>query len=229
MSRSPTSTKGAVPADYSDNEDERLQKLLRYRVLDTDAESAYDDLTAIAAHICGTSTSAISFVDVARQWFKAKVGTDVTECPRELSFCAHAILQSAVMVIPDTHEDERFAHNPLVTGEPYVRFYAGAPLISPDGYTVGTLCVMNREPKQLTAAQVLMLEAIARQIVSQLEMRLMRQRIEHETIEKEKARTELKQSNIILEKRVQARTEAIRYKNRHLERTIEELKRARSK
>lgn len=225
----PSPASGAVPADYPDCEDERVQKLLTYRILDTDAEAIYDDLTAIAAHICGTETAVISFIDVARQWFKAKVGLDATENSRELSFCAHAILQSKVMIVSDAREDERFAHNPLVTGDPHIRFYAGMPLISPDGYAVGTLCVLDSEPKQLTVEQVEMLEAIARQIVSQLEMRLMMQKIQQEKAEKEKMSAELQQANVILEKRVQARTEAIRYKNRHLERTLEELKQAQAK
>ncbi len=220
---------GAIPADYPEHEDERVQKLLRYRVLDTEAEATYDDLTAIAAHICGAKTAVVSFVDVTRQWFKSKVGLDDTEHPREISFCAHAILQSEVMVIPDAHKDERFASNPLVTGDPYIRFYAGAPLISPDGFAVGTLCVLGSEPKQLTAEQIWALEVIARQIVSHLEMRLVMQQIQREITEKEKMRAELAQANVILEKRVLARTEAIRYKNRHLERTLEELKRTQAK
>ena len=220
---------GAVPADYPDDEDERIQKLLKYRILDTDAEELYDDLTAIAAHICGTQTAIISFVDVTKQWFKSRIGIEATEHPREVSFCAHAILQSEVMVVPDARKDERFAHNPLVTEEPYIRFYAGAPLVSPEGHAVGTICVLDREPQSLSTQQISMLEAIARQVVSQLEMRLMVQKIQQEKAEKEKMSAELQQANIILEKRVQARTEAIRYKNRHLERTLEELKRAQAK
>ncbi|MGB3292477.1 MAG: GAF domain-containing protein [Phormidesmis sp.] len=226
ISEQPSSSTGAVPADYPDNEDERVQKLLRYRVLDTGAEIIYDDLTALAAYICGTQTAVISFIDVGRQWFKAKVGLAAAEHSRELSFCAHAILRSDIMIVPDAREDERFACNPLVTGEPYIRFYAGAPLISPDGYAVGTLCVLDQAPKQLTERQIGLLEAITRQIVSQLEMRLLLQKIQQEKAEKETMSAELQQANVILEKRVQARTEAIRYKNRHLERTLEELKRA---
>lgn len=229
MSESLNLFSGAVPADYPEYEDERVQKLLRYRVLDTEAEALYDDLTAIAAHICDTKTAVVSFVDVTRQWFKAKVGLADIEHPRELSFCAHAILQTAVMIVPDARADERFARNPLVTGEPYIRFYAGAPLITPDGFAVGTLCVFDSKPKQLAVEQVWALRAIARQIVSHLEMRLVAQQIQQEMAEKEKMRAELAQANIVLEKRVLARTEAIRYKNRHLERTLEELKRAQAK
>lgn len=212
---------GSVPADYPDNEEDRIRELLRYRVLDTEPETAYDDLTAIAAHICSTEVSLVTFIDVSRQWFKSKVGSDVTETAREIAFCAHTILQTEVMVVPDTLKDERFAHSPLTTGAPYVRFYAGAPLITPGGYVLGTLCVLDSKPKQLTAEQVSALEALARQVVNQLEMRLMLQSNQKEVTERKQAEVKLQQSNADVEKRIQKRTELIRYQHRQLERAFE--------
>lgn len=221
-----SSFSGAVPAAYPANEAERIQKLLSYKVLDTAAETAYDDLTAIAAQICGTPTAVVSLVDVSRQWFKSTVGLDATETPRDVAFCAHAILQSQVMVIPDALADERFANNPLVTGPPFIRFYAGAPLLTAEGYALGTLCVIDSTPRELSPQQIQTLEALARQVVGQLEMRLMLQQLKQEMAEKEKARAELQQLNASLEARVQQRTETVRQKNGELETALVELKQA---
>ncbi len=217
---------GSVPADYPDNEEDRIQQLLRYRILDTEPETAYDDLAAIAAHICGTEISLVSFIDVSRQWLKSTIGIDVIETAREIAFCSHAILQPQVMVIPDTLADERFAHNPLTTGAPHIRFYAGAPLITAGGHALGTLCVIDREPKQLTAEQISALEALARQVVNQLETRLMLQKIQNEVAEREQTEAKLQQSNIDLENRIKKRTELIRYQNRQLERAFENARQA---
>lgn len=182
---------GAVPAAFPANETERIQKLLSYQVLDTSAEIAYDDITRLAAYICETETSLVSLVDVSRQWFKSRVGLDATETPRDLAFCAHAILRPEVLVVSDARKDERFANNPLVTGEPHIRFYAGAPLITSEGYAIGTLCVIDYVPKQLKPKQIQALEALARQVVSQLEIRLSVQRIEVECDQKEQALQQL--------------------------------------
>lgn len=174
----PDPPQGVVPAALPINEQERVAKLLSYQVLDTQTETAYDDLTALAAHICGTETAVISLVDVSRQWFKARKGLAVSETPRDLALCAHTILEPAGMVVTDATKDPRFARNPLVTGAPHIRFYAGAPLITAEGYALGTICVIDSEPKQLTHEQIAALAALARQVVSQLEMRLTMQCID---------------------------------------------------
>lgn len=215
---------GAVPAAFPANEAERIQKLLDYRVLDTSPETAYDDITRLAAYICGTPTSLVSLVDISRQWFKSSVGLDAVETPRDLAFCAHAILRPEALVIPDAQADERFANNPLVTGAPYIRFYAGAPLITSEGYGMGTLCVIDYVSKQLTVEQIQSLEALARQVVSQLEMRLSVQRIEAEMVKKEEAQAALQQINLSLKER----TETVCQRNQQLEQALQQLRLAQS-
>ncbi len=156
-----------VPA----NEAERLQALDDYCIMDTGAEVAFDALTALAAHITGAPIALVSLVDADRQWFKSRHGLGPQETPREISFCGHAIAADAILVVPDAKADPRFADNPLVLGEPYIRFYAGVPLRTPSGLVVGTLCVIDREPRRLTPIQLEMLGRLAEQVVAQLELR----------------------------------------------------------
>ena len=135
------------------NEAERLQALKSYDVLDTPPEKVFDDLARLAAGICGTESALVSLVDKTRQWFKAKVGWDASETSREVAFCSHTILSSDVLIVPDALKDERFARNPLVTADPHIRFYAGMPLINRDGHALGTVCVLDKQPRQLSPKQ----------------------------------------------------------------------------
>ncbi len=157
------------------NETRRLAALHRYQILDTPAEQAFDDFTFLASKLCGTPIALMSLVDSERQWFKARVGLDATETPREQSFCAHAILGSEVMVVEDATQDVRFADNPLVTGGLGIRFYAGAPLIDQEGNGLGSLCVVDRERRPLTAEQShslsTLLKTLARQVILLMQFR----------------------------------------------------------
>lgn len=152
-------------------EQERLAALRALGVLDTPPERAFDDLTRLAAQICGVPIAAITLVDECRQWFKSIVGLDAPETSREASFCAHTILQPDVMVVPDAQADSRFSDNPLVTGTPHIRFYAGTPLVMPEGHTIGSLCVIDRVPRTLTSDQQSALAALGRQVADQLTLR----------------------------------------------------------
>jgi len=156
-----------VPA----NEARRLKVLWQYEVLDTVPEELFDDLTELASAICDAPIALISLVDESRQWFKSKVGLSVSETSRDISFCAHAILQPDLFIVPDATKDERFRHNPLVTADPHIRFYAGAPLITPDGHALGTLCILDKEPRELGESQKKALRVLARLVVTQLELR----------------------------------------------------------
>jgi PAS domain S-box-containing protein len=153
------------------NEAGRLIALCQYQVLDTEPEAAFDDLTNLAARICGTPVALISLLDNERQWFKSKVGLNVTETPRSLAFCGYVILQSDIFIVRDARQDERFADHPFVVGEPCVRFYAGVPLMSPEGYAIGTICVVDFVPRDLNSDQINALKTLGRQVITQLELR----------------------------------------------------------
>ena len=154
------------------NEPERLAALQRYDILDTLPEQEFDDLTHLAAAISGSLIALISLVDQDRQWFKSKFGIDATETPRDISFCGHVVMNEETLVVSDATQDDRFADNPLVTGEAGIRFYAGTPLVTSDNYVLGTLCVIDRYPRTLTPQQLRQLESLSRLVISQLELRL---------------------------------------------------------
>ena len=149
----------------------RVAALNRYAILDTEPEESFDDLVTLAAHVCKTPIALLSLVDDHRQWFKSKVGVEIRETPVEYSFCAQAIKQSELFIVPDTLNDARFRENPLVVNEPHVRFYAGAPLINEDGYALGTLCVVDRQPRELDDAQKDALRALRGLALRQMELR----------------------------------------------------------
>ncbi len=154
------------------NENDRLEDLKSYSILDTLSEKDYDDLTAIASEICNTSISLVSLIDDKRQWFKSHHGLSAEETPKAYAFCAHAINNpNEILIVPDSRKDERFHDNPLVTGDPRVIFYAGVPLISKNGYPLGTLCVIDDKPKVLTKNQLKSLTALANQVMRLMELR----------------------------------------------------------
>ncbi|HLH54624.1 MAG TPA: GAF domain-containing protein [Verrucomicrobiae bacterium] len=160
-----------MSVENPDNEKKRLKVLWQYDVLDTVPEVIFDDLTELAAGICEAPIALISLVDEKRQWFKSKVGITLSETSRDVSFCSHAIQQPDLFIVPDATQDPRFAQNPLVISDPKIRFYAGAPLITPDGYALGTLCVIDKVPRTLRDDQKQAMRVLARHIVSQLELR----------------------------------------------------------
>lgn len=157
-------------AKHQQNETKRLAALKAYNILDSKSSQNFDELTILAASICEAPIALISFVDKDRQWFKSKFGLSSLETPRDISFCAHAILQDQVLVIEDAMNDERFRTNQLVTGSPFIRFYAGAPLIDPEGLRLGTLCVIDTIPRKISPNQIQSLQILAKQVVYQLEV-----------------------------------------------------------
>ena len=159
---------GKIPS----NENERLVRLKELDILDTLSEQAYDDLTALASKICDAPIALVSLIDETRQWFKSHHGLDATETPRELAFCAHAINQDDLFIIEDADNDERFTDNPLVTEEPFVKFYAGAPLVLDNNIRVGTLCVIDHQARKIDDEQKQLLAALARQVVCLMQLRL---------------------------------------------------------
>ena len=177
-------------------EKERLRALSQYEILDTEAEEAFDELTRLATFICGTPISTVTLIDEHRQWFKSSVGLESTarETNREIAFCAHAINQDSAFVVPDAQQDPRFANNPLVIGNPHIRFYAGLPLTNPEGFNLGTLCVIDRTPRELSEAQIEALRILSRQVMAQLELRKQLRALNVTIREKEAVEAELRAS-----------------------------------
>jgi diguanylate cyclase (GGDEF)-like protein/PAS domain S-box-containing protein len=193
-----------MKAPLPPNEVQRLETLRGYDVLDTPPESAFDDLTLLAAQICQVPIALVTLIDESRQWFKSKIGLSATETSRDFSFCAHAILYTdEVFEVRDAQLDPRFADNPLVTADPYIRFYAGALLVAPDGLALGTLCVIDRVPRVLSAEQQTAMRALSRTVIAQLELR--RTLVAHR-----RAEEQLQSLNVSLEQKVDARTAELR-------------------
>jgi diguanylate cyclase (GGDEF)-like protein len=174
-----------------DYEERRLSALNAYKVLDTLPEPAFDELVEIAAYICDVPMAVINFIDRDRQWFKSELGLGAQDAQLNLSMCSHAVKQRDLFVIPDTLQDPRFADNPLVTGPPYLRFYAGALLETAEGYPLGTLCVLDDKPRELTERQTELLPALARQVMAQLELLWANTRQEEMLMALERARFQL--------------------------------------
>jgi GAF domain-containing protein len=184
-----------MSAPLQHSEKKRLQVLWQYDVLDSVPEEMFDDLTELAARICEAPIALISLVDEHRQWFKSKVGVTVKETSRDISFCSHAIEQEGLFIIPDATKDKRFSHNPLVTSDPKIRFYAGAPLITPDGHALGTLCVIDKVPRELRLEQQQALRVLARHVMTQLELRRHARELADAHKAREATRDELDQAN----------------------------------
>jgi GAF domain-containing protein len=180
----------------SKNDAARVSALQKYAILDSEPEQAFDDLTLLASYVCKTPIALISLIDEDRQWFKSRIGISATETSRDIAFCSTAIQQPDVLVVPDTLQDERFRTNPLVVSEPNIRFYAGAPLINEDGYALGTLCVIDRAPRNLAAEQEAALKALSRLVLMQLEFRrnliLLKEALSDRTREEHERERELK-------------------------------------
>ncbi len=187
-----------IQPEEPENEKERLKDLESYSILDTLPEADYDNLTAIASEICGTHISLVSLVDNKRQWFKSHHGVDINETPKEYAFCAHAINQPQdVLIVQDARKDLRFRDNPLVTGEPYVVFYAGVPLTSEDGFALGTLCVIDNKPRRLSKGQVNSLRALSVQVMKLLELRKKRIDLEYTLEEMKEKNQNLEQFAVV--------------------------------
>ncbi len=181
------------PPDKHPDEENRLAALLRYDILDTSTEQEFDDITRLVAHLCDAPIAVINLVDRDRQWFKSEVGLGMRETPLDVSLCAHAILQPGLLVVPDLFEDARFRDNPLVTAKPHLRFYAGALLESDDGQPLGTLCVLDDKPRAagLSDTQREALSVLARQVMTQMELRRLVARQAQTIAAREQAKEEI--------------------------------------
>lgn len=181
----------------STNEAARLEVLRQYQILDTSQEQVFDDLAFLAAQVCATPIAVVNFIDSNRQWFKAKVGLDIQEMPIDIGFCPVCIKKCDVLIIPDTLADKQFATSTVVTAAPYVRFYAGVPIITPEGAVIGTLCVADQTPRQLKPEQLESLKAISRLVMRQLELRRNLTEVANIKIEYQQAQEALRQSESV--------------------------------
>lgn len=209
---------------YPLTEESRITELKKYDILDTLSETEYEDITKLASIICNAPVALISFVDSDRQWFKSKHGTDMTETPREFSFCAHAIMEpDTIMIVEDSRLDVRFKDNPYVTGEPDIVFYAGMPLVTNSGHSLGTVCVLDTEPRVLTAIQIDALQSLSRQVMTLLNAR----KVNYELLDAKKqmeADMKLRQTfTEELERQVAERTDKIAIQNSELDKMNKEL------
>ncbi|TCS37963.1 PAS domain S-box-containing protein/diguanylate cyclase (GGDEF)-like protein [Paucimonas lemoignei] len=200
----------------------RLNDLFDYDILDTPPEAEFDDFTTLASSICDTPIAVITLLDENRQWFKSSVGLDLSETPRDIAFCHHTVASRDFFVVRDAQTDRRFRDNPLVTGPPHIRFYAGAPLATPQGHVIGTLAVIDAKPRQLTALQEKCLRILSRHVVVLLELRKNVNTLEHAIAERNRAERELKAIQTQLEVRVKERSAALEASNAALRGEIAE-------
>jgi GAF domain-containing protein len=182
-----------MKADPPANEVERARSLALYDILDTLPERVFDEITLLASYICGCPIATISIIDKDRQWYKSRVGMNASETSRDISFCAHTIRQNEPLIVEDASTDPRFMDNPVVVNEPHVRFYAGVSLVNPEGFALGTLCVVDVQPRQLGEEQIVALDALSKHVMTHLELR-------RSEIDRKRAQDEIQRLNAQLQR-----------------------------